>query len=55
MEVEKEVTAEGEMEEEETRAVAITGHMHAIGVRLSSAMDLNDPSRTMRLVEWESK
>jgi hypothetical protein len=29
--------------------------MHAIGGRLSSAMDLNDPDRIMTLVEWELK
>ena len=55
MEVEEGETAEGDMDEEKTRDVAITGRMHAIGERLSSAMDLNDPDRIMRLVEWELK
>ena len=55
MEVEEGEAAEGDMEEEKTRDVAIKGRMHAIGERLSSAMDLNDPDRIMRLVEWELK
>ena len=29
--------------------------MHAIGERLSSAVDLNDPGRILKLKEWEEK
>ena len=31
------------------------GRLHANGERLSSAVDLNDPGRILKLREWEEK
>ena len=44
-------STEDENEEEDVRK----GRMHAIGERLSSAIDLNDPGRILKLKEWEEK
>ena len=42
-------------EDEDEQEDVQKGRMHAIGERLSSAIDLNDPGRILKLKEWEEK
>ena len=41
--------------EEEDEEGVIRGRMPVIGERLSSAVDLNDPGRILKLREWKEK